>query len=474
MTDTRTLYGRLRGARPNNIKDLWRNIDNHLTWFDKFQLGRRGDFDSCKLAAYLDVWATDDEINELLQDEVEMAALVRTFAAAAKCNINFINDHHHLNNHFVFLSSCKGCNRNFDEENRDFDDYPYHDLPSDEVEIEIHVMITTMRVINHLMARKDNVDNLLKAFKDKPVVDDKTVLDILVLVVNKCFFTIPALGLEAATTISFFAARWPARCFDLLSDASTLIPCLRRYMELLMELICIYDYRPQLDWAVVSFLRIIPLLYRMGSWKLIWRHANEVEVHQLSSYIYSFAGIIRDTIGSEDYLQCCSCPTLVDSILTTPLKRDKDRKWIYVPSPDTPAYAVTSALEILAIWNEMGLLNHESICIQECDYESFESYIDDNEHYHLDYLRDIISNLSNIEPNQGVKKDHDDNLRTQFLLLKPMKQANMKCGLWECRSRKKLLACSGCDGLEHYCCREHQKKDWKVHKKFCMRELVKR
>lgn len=47
---------------------------------------------------------------------------------------------------------------------------------------------------------------------------------------------------------------------------------------------------------------------------------------------------------------------------------------------------------------------------------------------------------------------------------------NPRCGL--CRARHchdgtPLLACSACKSV-HYCCREHQKKDWKKHKNLCM------
>lgn len=35
-----------------------------------------------------------------------------------------------------------------------------------------------------------------------------------------------------------------------------------------------------------------------------------------------------------------------------------------------------------------------------------------------------------------------------------------------CSDGTPLLRCSQC-ALVHYCCREHQKKDWKKHKAFC-------
>jgi len=61
------------------------------------------------------------------------------------------------------------------------------------------------------------------------------------------------------------------------------------------------------------------------------------------------------------------------------------------------------------------------------------------------------------------------------LIRHPLRLAGDRCELPSCRAQKctdgKLLKkCSGgCRGIAAYCCPEHQKEHWKVHKLFCKR-----
>jgi hypothetical protein len=60
------------------------------------------------------------------------------------------------------------------------------------------------------------------------------------------------------------------------------------------------------------------------------------------------------------------------------------------------------------------------------------------------------------------------------LLFGPLIDSNRRCGLLSCRKTAEdagvdnLKRCVGCDEMEQYCYREHQKQDWKVHKIFCL------
>lgn len=69
--------------------------------------------------------------------------------------------------------------------------------------------------------------------------------------------------------------------------------------------------------------------------------------------------------------------------------------------------------------------------------------------------------------------------RLEYLLYGPLFFQNRRCGLISCRKTVDeaggtLLRCGGrCEGLEQYCCREHQVEHWKFHKSLCKRANVK-
>ena len=58
----------------------------------------------------------------------------------------------------------------------------------------------------------------------------------------------------------------------------------------------------------------------------------------------------------------------------------------------------------------------------------------------------------------------------QSLAVFEKKCALPSCGLKKSATTSKLKKCSVCYST-HYCCREHQKEHWRVHKAFC-REIV--
>ena len=85
----------------------------------------------------------------------------------------------------------------------------------------------------------------------------------------------------------------------------------------------------------------------------------------------------------------------------------------------------------------------------------------------LSYILPIATALANGEIPPKPKP-------SSSLLYGPLMDSNRRCGLTSCRKSaleagvKDLLRCSGgCEGMEQYCCREHQVEDWPAHKKFC-------
>jgi hypothetical protein len=55
--------------------------------------------------------------------------------------------------------------------------------------------------------------------------------------------------------------------------------------------------------------------------------------------------------------------------------------------------------------------------------------------------------------------------------VKEAQGGNVVCGYASCGVKKELLVCGQCK-VQRYCSTEHQKKDWKFHKKICNKGLI--
>lgn len=62
----------------------------------------------------------------------------------------------------------------------------------------------------------------------------------------------------------------------------------------------------------------------------------------------------------------------------------------------------------------------------------------------------------------------DQFLYTQMRLLQ---EGSLVCGYVSCGKKGDLTACASCR-IQRYCCRDHQKKDWKFHKGICNKGLI--
>lgn len=55
--------------------------------------------------------------------------------------------------------------------------------------------------------------------------------------------------------------------------------------------------------------------------------------------------------------------------------------------------------------------------------------------------------------------------------MRKMQAQSLCCGKVGCRKKEGLIACGKCR-IQRYCGQEHQKGDWKYHKKICVKGLV--
>lgn len=240
-------------------------------------------------------------------------------------------------------------------------------------------------------------------------------------------------------------------------------------------------------YAVHSALNLIPLLYYMASWRRCFKHdetnitGNQLLflVNQLLSIVMHYP-IIDRPLDPVKY-PGVSRPTSMDVLLS---RRDNDesdesiaqRSWRLDLLRNHPAsFAAAGLMEVLGWWMLKGYdihVHHDpadiytptrimSFAVGEC----IPAFVE--RHPQLSYILTIATAI--VERRAPEPPD-----KSTYLLYGPLYYAHRRCGLASCRKTAveaggSLLHCSGgCEGLQQYCCREHQVADWKAgHKRFC-------
>lgn len=460
-------YDDLKNSRPENIHDLWPTTSS---WWET--KGRSGNFGSCTLAEHLDVWATEDEINRFLDEagQNDMYSLVKTFHDTSITLIELLNimSRAHEWGKIILLSDCcAGCNRDFDRTYQEDGDLDYYQELGDNNSSIVHISITTLGVINHLLMRKREIEDfvhILIYYHDPLSAGGRetSMIEKLLRLGEGFISVIPKLGIAAFTCLSLCAARSPSLCFQSISKPIKLAEGCEKYMTSVLEHITDYVFVCQLSWGTVSFTRIIPLLYQIGSWKLAIDSMTEKTKSSLVQKIAMFAVKLFEKRDQGEQMHSPDFRTLMESAF---LKKKCNHS---VSGPD---FAIVGALDILQKWDKMGVNTGQ---FDQEQRESLHPLIDDYSP-HLDYLRSFLG----IESDENSKNDGSNSRGSKGIsFLHSMTKKYGKCGLPTCQATnasaenntKTLFTCGGCNGLELYCCREHQRQHWAVHKRFCKRK----
>lgn len=347
-------YDDLKNSRPGNIHDLWPTTSS---WWET--KGRSGNFGSCTLAEHLDVWATEDEINRFLDEDGQndMYSLVKTFHDASITSIELLDIFDERSSacgwkKFIFLSGCcAGCNRDFDRTYQKDGDFDYYQELGDNNASIIHISITTLGVINHLLMRDREIEDFLHIliYYHDPLAAggrDTSMIEKLLRLGEVSISMVPKLGIAAFTCLSLCAARSPSLCFQSISQPIKLIEGCEKYMTSVLEHITDYVFVCQLSWGTVSFTRIIPLLYQIGSWKLAIDSMTEKTKSSLVQKIAMFAVKLFEKRDQGEGMHSADFRTLMESAF---LKKKCNR---YVSGPD---FAIVGALDVLQKWDKMGV-----------------------------------------------------------------------------------------------------------------------
>ena len=511
----------LSDRRPERIEDLWRRNKNPMIVHLQ--------------AENLELWVTGEEISELLKDEERLGQMVGEFTSnMLELGVYCQNHNKRLGyrNSIFVNSSCIGCNNPYDAGGCRHEGSPNR-LPMLDPEVNkiVHETILMLSVINYLLVQDHmNKTNRLALmlckqedgwsysnWEENIGIESPPITYILRLYAN-CSHAFPKVSQYAAGMLSLLICTNPASAFSCL-DGKAFVDATFEYTSEMFRLVHNNECLIEEYSGVVAFLNILPALYHFGMW-------NEAKSsHLFNLFVASFASIIsniafgatlgvRSRDGGADAADLnaitdpprnledsrSSAKVFWESLL---LVKDDDqltsddeqyhllssnpnlcREWRIKLLHDSPrTFAVMAGIEVMGWWSSKGIdFTRAAIPVDDGPAEAISDSLEDD----LPRIRllirgsprkDLISPYieriaAAIMKNKKAKRPSP----RSSLLHGPFYYDSRRCGL--CHKTEKevghnLLSCAGgCQGLEQYCCREHQKQDWNKHKFWCKRNAT--
>jgi hypothetical protein len=469
------------------------------------------------LADHLDLWASSNEISDLLLDNDRLQNFVNQFYESSIFIGQFCQANTSSESLLVLVvASCNQYNTPYEVGNCQHPNSPSREtLMEPQVSLHVHLTVVTLSIIANLLT-KSNADNLvLMLTRERPgsVITETQVVEwlheghvsrklfvlpALVALIDNCSNAFPKAGQLAAGVVSLIICRRPAVALATL-DAEMLITSAAQYLGKAFMLVHNTECSVEQYFAVVAFLNILPALYHLGNWtaehERLQRSFEALLMTIFVNICHTATGVV-DGQEQDDFSDQApnleELPELLPAkILMEPLLyRDgdmtqastTDNKWRARVLKQRPmSFAVAGGLEILAWWAthgvdlSIGMIDtHESspISVPEA-LEEYQERIGRlaERTPRLAFINKITEDIV-----KGRKPTHPT--RKESLLYGPLIYANRRCGLASCRKLEavrggELMRCSGgCGGLEHYCCREHQKEHWDLRKRFCRMNKV--
>ena len=474
----------VRKIRPCRIEDLW---ESSLTCCSNVA----GALDDARhiLAENLESWASNEEIDDFLSDDARLQKMLDLMAKFAEtvgkeCENNKMTEKEGI----VFVPmGCAGCSTPHDAS-----------LVSSTEKVKLiqceyygplHICIIIMTVVGQLLTRK-NSDKLLmimskdtredhylniagsqeeivNAYRSKP---GEYTLAMLIGLIDNCHCFPKACHL-AAGILSLIICRRPATSLHLVNEFILVAFC--KYLRLVQDSTSsnrvVENY-----YGIVALLNVLPALYQFAGWRE-YHHDNILSYRTVIANLRTIVCIIchnlvhKGDIDSkpslENFPEMENVEPLIIPLLVIEEDTEHDPTWrkdYFASNPKS--FAVIACVELLGWWNHKGIKISRSNTIKK--------YKDDI----LEWSRNIPK-LGYIEPilnalckNEKAPKPSS----SKSLLYGPLIHAFRRCGLPTCRKTvtetgNALFLCNGCDGMEQYCSKAHQKQHWKTHKFFCKR-----
>ena len=503
-----------RSCRPDRIEDLWRRNTSPMTVHLQAQ--------------NMELWVTKEEISDLLNDQERLEQMVAEFTS----NIFWLGMYCYNHNeqlgssNSIFVNpSCSGCNNPYDAGGGCQHENSPNRLPmlDPEVNQRVHETVLMLSVMNYLLVQ-DHLNNtnklaLLLCVKQEDGCSTNWVNNIgrkvppitpILGLFDNCSHAFPKVSQNAAGMLSLLICTDPSSAFSCL-DGVAFVKSTYNYLGEVFRLVhnskCIVEEY----FGVVAFLNILPALYHFGMW-------NEAKSSPLFNIIVaSFASLIfniahgatcgvpsRASVGDVEMAgldaisdpprdlkhlpEMLSAKVFWESLLL--VKDDNDpnpnlsREWRIKLLHDSPrTFAVMAGIEVLGWWSSKGIdFTRANIPVTYGPRGGVSDFLEED----LPRIRLLIRGSPQKEALspyiERITAAIISNKRAKVpspsssLLYGPFYYDSRRCGLCHKTEREvghNLLSCAGgCQGLEQYCCKEHQKKDWKKHKFWCKKNAT--
>jgi hypothetical protein len=214
-----------RDSRPASIDELWERQQMSSTMCIEHNL-----------ADHLDLWASSDEISDLLLDNDRLQSLVIRLYGSSIFIGQFCQASSGSNNPRVLVvASCDGCNTPYDAGNCQHPSSPPRAQFMDpQVSLHVHLTVVTLSIISQLLT-KSNADKLVlllaREMPSKCAVSHEkkvewiqkchnslkpNVLPALVALIDNCSNAFPKAGQLGAGVMSLIICRRPAVALAML------------------------------------------------------------------------------------------------------------------------------------------------------------------------------------------------------------------------------------------------------------------
>jgi hypothetical protein len=453
-----------------------------------------------RAAEQLGVWCTDEEINEFLLDEDRFQSF---FGLLITDLANFTNYIMEAKVACGKEKSIAFCNEQFCREcASDSKCDPSHvdvvHVLTFEDNERMDVFIQTVHRLTVLLALACGL--LVQPKADQLLVRLCTeFLGRASLIVSLCLTSLSLteksfrkVSHYSAALVSLIIAKRPTAYPEMVGaddDSASvfrLTDCLRSHIFIMLT-----SGRTNLrDWnyhVTHSVVTILPILYHFGSWRKTHRNIGFINllagvvglIKELSDTIrYAHLSAMRDTTDYQGRKH--NSVHLVEQVF---IRVDEERLgkpfWRQELLARRPvSFAFAGVLEALGYWASNGL----DFDLSQTDFldstgcQSMAAFLRRHletvwlvvrRNPELKYIGPIATALAS----GSLPSLPDPSIS---LLYGPLIDSNRRCGLVSCMKTAEeagledLLRCKGCEGLEQYCCREHQREDWELtHRKFC-------
>ena len=326
--------------------------------------------------------------------------------------------------------------------------------------------------------------------------------------VDNCSRAFPKIAQHAAGLLSILICTNPASAFSCL-NGKMFVESVNKYFEEVWRLNtseCLVEQY----FGVTTYLNILPALFHFGMWNEA--KSSRIFNHMIASFVsftvnmsqYATSAIPKnddvDTASLDqiydpprdldEFPEMISANVYWESLLlvkdemqdSSSPNRNLPRDWRVQLLHQRPrTFAVVAGIEVLGWWSAKGI-DFSSVEIRsgDSDTESISNVLrtfassrirlmirgspwDEQLSPYINRIMDSIMNGT-----KAKKPPH-----RVSLLYGPFFYDSRRCGFCQKTEQEvghDLLSClGGCCGLEQYCCKEHQKSDWKKHKFWCKR-----